>query len=263
MSRNRRAPVLGSVCSHGLQARGPFSTLRTSCVHALRSLTLCFPEAFCPLGSVLSESYSKPAVKAPCAYRFTDWSRLPQLVLVPRARARLFLFLRCLTCPAAPLQLVSAFGPLLVLFLRCRCCTACFSQCLTWGALLLSQPKSHPRHWAAAAALASAPLWFLYSTYPLPGVCLCVFPSETTFRCACVLYKRFTSASLLPYYGASDSIHSVLCVFLVSASSKYTKMEFCKFVSVLRANSRVKHCYCRRRFEGHWSLSSCPVSLRL
>lgn len=211
MSRNRRAPVLGSVCSHGLQARGPFSTLRTSCVHALRSLTLCFPEDFCPLGSVLSESCSKSAVKAPCAYRLTDWSRLPQLVLVPRARARLFL-LRCLTCPAALLQLLSALGPLLALFSLCRCCTACFSQCLTWGALLLSQPKSHPRQ-RAAAALASAPLGFLYSTSPLPDVCLCVFPSETAFRCASVLYNRFTSASLLPYCGASDSVHSVCVCF--------------------------------------------------
>lgn len=92
---------------------------------------------------------------------------------------------------------------------------------------------------------------------------MCVFPNETTFRCACILYNHFTSESLLPYYSASDSIHSVLCVLLVSSSSKYMKMEFCKFVSVFRVNSRGKHCDCRRRFEGHRSLSSCPVSLRL
>lgn len=189
MSRNRRAPVLGSVCSHGLQARGPFSTLRTSCVHALKSLTLCFPEDFCPLGSVLSESCSKSAVKAPCAYRLTDWSRLPQLVLVPRARARLFL-LRCLTCPAAPLQLLSALGPLPALFSLCRCCTACFSQCLTWGALLLSQPKSHPRQ-RAAAALASAPLVF-FIALPRYLTFACVSspvkqPSDVQASCTTVL----------------------------------------------------------------------------
>lgn len=118
---------------------------------------LCFPEDFCPLGSVLSESCSESTVKATCSYRFTDWSLLPQLVLVPKGSSQTLLLL-CLTCPAALLELVSALGPLLALFLLCRCCTACFSQCLTWGALMLSQPKSPPV--SEQQQRSNAPLWF-------------------------------------------------------------------------------------------------------
>lgn len=55
--------------------------------------------------------------------------------------------------------------------------------------------------------------------------------------CLRLVYSFCLCMSLLPCQCSVNSIHCTLCISIPS-SSKYIKLEFCKFVSVFRVSSR-------------------------